>query len=198
MSGMFNPKVAPGGSAIGQQAFGQQLGAAGDLKGQGNQLFQQGQGQLQQSGRYFSTMASGNRGAMTQALSPEISSLNDVYGGTGRTLSRFLRGPEKDVQLGELERNRAGQVGSLFTTGRANANAALTGMGTSAVGTGVGATGAAGSLFGGAARTAQDARVEELKAQQQAGAGFGSLFINLLKLGMAPSTGGASLLMPGG
>lgn len=187
MSSQFNPKVAPGGSAIGQQAFGSQIGAANTLKGQGSQLFGQGQGQLQQSGRYFSTMASGNRGAMAQQVAPEAANINDVYSGTAKTLGRFLRGPEKDVQTAELERNRAGQIGSLFTGGRAGANANLAGMGSSAVGAGVGATGGAGSLFGGAANTAQAAQVEENKQQQQAGQGFGGLFINLLKTFINPA-----------
>lgn len=176
-----NPKVAPGGSAIGQGALAGQNAAAGSLGSQGSQLSAFGTPLLAQSGRYFSTLASGNRGAMTQALSPQIAATNDVYGGTARTLSRFTRGPEKDVQLAENERQRGGAIGSLFGAGRAGANSELANMGATATGQGIGATGASGSLFGNVANTSQAAQIEQNKEQQQSGQGFGGLFFDILK-----------------
>jgi len=176
-----NPKVTPGGSAIGQQALAGQSAQGKQLAGQGTGLFNQGMPQLQQSGKYFSTLAGGNRAAMTQALSPEIESTNAVYGGATKTLSRFLRGPEKDVQLAETERERAGAIGRLFGQGRTAANANLASVGAGNVGAGMQASGAAGSMFGSVARTSQDAQIEQNKEQMQAGQGFGGLLFNVLK-----------------
>lgn len=172
---MGTTSIQPGGGAIGQKALQGQTGAAGALTGQGGSLFGQGQGQLQQSGRYFSTLASGNRAAAGQVLKPEIQSVNDVYGGTARTLSRFLRGPEKDVQMAEGERERAGAVSNLFSSARPAANNALAAMGAGSTSMGLGATAAGGSQFGGVARTSQDAAVESAKLEQQQWQGFGNL-----------------------
>ena len=180
----LSPKIPPGGSAIGQQAFVAQGGAGRNLSGMGSNLAGIGMPALAQSGRYFSTLAGGNRGAMTQALSPEISNISDVYTGAGRSLSRFLRGPEKDVQMGELERNRAGQIGSLLAGGRGAANQSLANFGVAATGAAGSAYSGAGSIFGSQAKTAQDARIAEVQAQEQAGQGFGGLFFNLLKLAL--------------
>ncbi len=208
------PGIIQGGMALGSALFGRksaqgatqrspeetaaltaQTGAANaqtDLArqqtAQGGQLFRQGMPQVQQAGRYFSTLAGGNRGAMTQALSPEISSINDVYGGTARTLSRFLRGPEKDVQGAEAERERAGLIGKLFAGGRGPANAQLGAMGAGQIGAGqaglasaASANASAGGMFGQQVASGQANRYAGANLERDTGADFGGLMFQLLK-----------------
>lgn len=158
-----------------------QTGAANALTQQSGQLSAFGMPLLKQAGGYFSKLAGGNRGVMTQALSPEISSINDVYGGTARTLSRFLRGPEKDVQLAESERERAGQIGRLFGGARIGANTALGGMGEGATGAAASGFGGAGGIFGGQAALGQANRFGGAELERSVGSDFGGLIFNLLK-----------------
>lgn len=144
-------------------------------------LFRQGMPQLQQAGNYFSTLAGGNRAATTQALAPDIEGIQSIYGGTARTLSRFLRGPEKDTQMAELERQRAGQIGSLFRGARPQANANLASLGGSAVTAGQQGTQGAAGIFGQSAQLSQQAGQFASKQSEQAGADFGGLLFQLLK-----------------
>ena len=162
-------------------AIAGQTGAANALTGQGRQLSAQGMPQLQQAGKYFSTLASGNRSAMTQTLAPQIEATNDVYSGTTRSLSRFLRGPEKDLQLAEAERGRAGAVSSLFRSGRANAAGALASMGQSSTGQAAANYGTAGSIFGQQEAAGRANRFGGAELEHQAGSDFGGLVFNLLK-----------------
>lgn len=164
-----------------------QLGLASGLQGVGLPATQQAAG-------YFSKLAGGNRATMTQALAPDISNINSVYGGTARTLSRFLRGPEKDVAMAGAEQQRAGQIGNLFSTARPTANAALAGIGS-------GATGQAGGLFGTAVSQGIASRDLGANITSQAGQGAGGLFMQLLQAyqkGKGTGFGGvAPGMMPG-
>lgn len=191
MGGAFGslPTMSSSGQA-GQEGA---LGSAGMLSGLAGKLSGMGTANLSKAGGYFSSLAGGNRAGMTQALQPDIQNINSVYGGTARTMSRFLRGPERDTQLAETERQRAGQIGSLFSGGRSSANSALAGMGSGEMGAGIGAAGGAGGIFSGLAKQGQDSQFEQAKLQQQAGQGWGGLMFNLLKLaathGMSAAAG---------
>jgi hypothetical protein len=189
MGGMLGG-IQPGGSG-GAGAFKSLGSLGGNLQGTGSTLTGMGTPQLAQAGGYFSSLAGGNRATMTQALSPEISQINSVYGGTARTLSRFLRGPTKDVQMAEGERQRGGQIGSLFASARPQANAALAQLGGQEVGQGIAAQGTAGSLFGTQANLGQQADIANAQLQSQAGQGFGGLLFNLLKTFAKPGAAAA-------
>ncbi len=181
-----------------QRAMAGQTGAASALTGQAQGLSSLGMPALQQSGKYFSTLASGNRSAMTQALSPQIEATNDIYGGTARSLSRFLRGPEKDVQMAEGERNRAGAVSSLFRSGRNTAANSLAAFGSGLTGQAAANTGAAGSIFGQQEAAGRANRFGNADLTHQAGSDFGGLIFNLLKnySGKSGSTSGGGGVLP--
>jgi hypothetical protein len=167
-------KSSPGQTAAGTQLAGnaaQQGAIAGPALGQ--------------AAGYFGQLAGGNRATMTQALAPQITATNDVYGGTARTLARFTRGPTQQVQMAESERERGGQIGSLFSTARTGANQALAGIGQGAFSGSTAAAGGAGGVFG--QQTSQALQGEQMG--MQAGAGFGNLLFNLLKM-YKPGGGG--------
>ena len=144
---------------------------------------------LSQASGYFSKLASGNRATMTQALAPQISDINSIYGGTARTLARFTRGPTAQVAQAGAEQQRAGQLGSLFSTARTGANAELAGIGQSALGGSTNAAAGAGGVFGQQAGQALQAGIAGGNFGMQAGQGIGNLMFNLLKA-YKPGSGG--------
>lgn len=163
-------------------ATGAQTTAATGLANTGSQLTGQGMPQIQQAGRYFSTLANGNQAAQAQALAPDVENIQRVYGGTAKTLSRFLRGPERDTQMADLERERAGQIGSLFRNSRPQANANLAQFGGASVDAGMGATGQAANIFGSQANRGMEDRYRGADLSRQAGSDFGGLIFNMLRM----------------
>src|ERR1019366_3280321 len=151
--------VSAGGGAVGQSALGAQTGIANNLSSTGAGMVGTGQQQLGSAGKYFSTLASGNRAATATALAPAVGNINSVYGGTARTLNRFTRGPDKTVQMAETERERAGQVSSLFRDAPGQANQALATLGANNTSMGIGAQGTAAGIFGGQAGLSQNAQI---------------------------------------
>jgi hypothetical protein len=193
LASYFGGRAAAGGAATPgpqeQAALNAQTRAGTALGGQGAALGGMGLAAQQQGLGYFSSLASGNRGAMQQALSPQIQQLNQTYGGTRRTLARFLRGPERDYQLGELERERSGGVASLFANARPNAVGQLLNYGGQMTGQGISALGGAGGIFGGQAAQLAYNRLSGAELQRQAGMDVGGLVFQLLK-GLKPGGGG--------
>jgi hypothetical protein len=149
---------------------------------------------LGQAAGYFSKLAGGNRATMTQALAPQISDINSVYGGTARTLARFTRGPTAQVAQAGAEQQRAGQIGSMFSTARTGANAELAGIGQGALTGSTSAAAGAGGVFGQQAGQALQAGVAGGNMEMQAGAGIGNLLFNLMKAGKGTAGGGMTNL----
>ncbi|HEY9016317.1 MAG TPA: hypothetical protein VIM84_14785 [Gemmatimonadales bacterium] len=182
-----------------QQGYQRELAGQGrELTQTGRTLTQYGLPQLQQATGYFSKLASGGRGVTNQVLAPETERLNAVYGGTQRTLSRFLRGPDRDYQMGELARERAGAIGGLARDARQAGVAGLVNLGQYGVEAGRGFAGAGANAMSGAAGIASNvasqagnARIAGADLQRQAGADIGGLVFQLLK-GMSGRAGGRS------
>ena len=158
-----------------------QTNASNQLITQGQQLTNFGLPKLQQAGNYFSTLMGGNRAALQQQLAPDVANINDVYGGTQRTLARFLRGPDRDYQMGELSRQRAGAIGSLFTGARDRAAGTVLNLGQYGVGQGTNALGAAAGVSNAAGQSAFQNRAYGNQITQQAGAGTAQLLFSLLQ-----------------
>jgi hypothetical protein len=69
---------------------------------------------LESALKYYTNLAGGNRGAIMSAIAPQIQDIQRSYLGSERGLmSRLAPGPVRDVQLGELYRQRAGDIGRL-------------------------------------------------------------------------------------
>lgn len=164
-----------------QQAQTGQLGAADTQGAMGGKLFAQGMPQTQQAGSYFSSLAGGNRAQMTQALAPDIQNINDVYGGTASALSRFTRGPERSVQMGEAERERSGKIASLFSSGRFGANQQLAQMGAQSTGQAGGLFSAASAGYGNVGQRGMQNRYLGEGVQRQAGQDTGNALFGILQ-----------------
>lgn len=175
-----------------------QTDASNELSTSGRDLTAYGMPKLQQAGNYFSTLAGGNRAATTQALAPEVEQINDVYGGTQRTLARFLRGPDRDYQMGELSRQRAGSIGSLFTGARERGVAGLVRLGEFGVGQGTALKQGAAGIAGDVADRAMRNRYGGAELERSAGADTAGLIFQLLRSGAFKwGKGGGSSGLPG-
>lgn len=199
MSSRKTSKLSP----VEQHAQQTQVGAADSLSQQGTQLSQYGMPKLQQAGSYFSKLAAGDRGTTSQALAPDVEHINATYGGTQRTLQRFLRGADRDYQTGELARQRAGAIGSLFTGARARGTEGLVNLGQYGVSQGASALGGAAGVAGNVGAAGMQNRFAGANLQRQAGSDTASLIFQLLKSGAfkwgaaGGGAGGAGMTAPG-
>ncbi len=99
---------------------------------------------------YYSTLLNGNKAAVSQAIAPQVGQLSDTYRGAQRGLEQSgVQGPGRDYALGELNRQRAGQIGQLSVGVQPNAAASLGQLGLSGMGQGTGAAATSGGLFNG-------------------------------------------------
>lgn len=193
--GIASYKAAKAASRVSPQeqaALDAQKNASDQLAASGQQLTNTGLPQLQQAGKYFSTLMGGNRAALQQQLAPDVANLNDVYGGTQRTLSRFLKGPDRDYQMGELSRQRAGAIGSLFTGARDRGAAGLLSLGQYGVSQGTSALSGAAGIAGNAGQSLFQNRAYGNQITGQAGASTAQLLFSLLQSYLMQRGGGGS------
>lgn len=182
----------------GGQAAGSALAGQGtNLFGTGTGMMTTGQQTLAQPTNYYQKLLGGNRALQTQAISAPRGAISDVYRGAERSLEKGgVRGAERDVQQGELSRQRAGQISSLITGVQPSAAQALTGIGQQQVqsgagiaGQGVGATGQSGNLFAALLGQGAQNRMYARQEGEKAGGGFGSILFDILK-GVGSKGGG--------
>lgn len=199
-STLLGRKAASGATRMSNEesaALTSQTRAANTLQDQSSSLFRTALPQIQQGSRYFSALAGGNRSVMQQTLAPEVEGINATYGGTRRSLARFLRGPDRDYQMGELERERAGKVASLFRDVRGNANQRLLEHGDQLMGIGQAGVGTAAGIQSGAQNSLFRNRMAGAQMEEQAGSDMGSLFFELLKsYGGGGAKAGTPKLLP--
>lgn len=122
---------------------------AGKQSGIGESLLSGFAPQMQQAASYYGTLLKGNRAAMTEAVAPAIGSISDTYRGASRALDASnLRGAQKDVATGDLARQRAGSISSLFTGVQPMAADALSKIGGQGLAIGGNILSGAGALYG--------------------------------------------------
>lgn len=164
-----------------QQATTAQQGIATDFTGFGRNFLRQAQPGFDRAQSYFTRLATGDRATMGAELAPDISAINDVYSGAARSMSRFLRGPEKDVQTAELERERTGKIASLFRDARPNAVARLLDFSTGQANMGTGLLRSSASIYGGIADRATMNRLGAEQDEADAGEAFGTTLSDLFR-----------------
>ncbi len=196
---------------------------AGKLSQTGDRLLGQGTNDLSRVSEYWRPQLSGDRGAISAALAPDIAGINDVYRGAGRSLDRSpVRGAQRDQQAGELRRQQAGQIALLPSQQRAKAAEAMSGLGSQFLGTGAGLLGqgaqtygqagqAFASVYGGERGAATSGQAQMLQQGQQNNQAFqtgaGNMFNSVLDYyakrpagsgGIIPSTHFGTGSLPGG
>jgi hypothetical protein len=126
------------------------------LGDQSQALFQQGMPYVSQVGGYYQSLLNGSRGALGQAIQPQVSALRDVYAGANRGIEQQgIRGGAADYARSNLNRQMAGQIGDLIPQARAGAAQNLGALGanlvsgaTTAANAGSNAAQGAGSIYG--------------------------------------------------
>jgi hypothetical protein len=75
---------------------------------------------------YYTTLMSGDRSAVSEALAPQINATNRAYDNANRTAAEFApRGGGQASGIEALQTKQAGDVGSLFNTARSTGAAGL-------------------------------------------------------------------------
>jgi hypothetical protein len=156
-------KALQGGQQTGQES----LDTAGGLMKQGRPM-------IDDAGSYYKTLLHGNRAAMGLATAAPRAAITDAYRGADRGLQQSgLRGAAKDVQSGEMQRQRAGQIAGLTTGVQPAAAEALGNLGTETTRTATPLYNTAGNVFtnllGQGAGNREYARGEGTKAAEQVG-----------------------------
>ncbi len=144
---------------------------------------------LTETSDYYRKLLHGDKGAMTTALQPEITSITELARGAERGLERGPAGPQRDVAKAELGRQKVGQIGSLFPQARAAGAAGLSNIGSLAMG---GASNAASVYQNLTSGMRDDARFRAAE-QGQLGEGVGTLLTDFYKAWQSsqkPSGGG--------
>lgn len=159
-------------------------GTAGTLRGTGSSLIATGQETQQPATSYYDTLLRGNRGRMAQATAAPRAAITDVYRGAERSVERSgVQGAAKDVQMGELNRQRASQIAGLTTGVQPAAAEALTGIGQTQTQQGAPMLGQAGSIYsnllGQGAANREYGRAEGEKA----GTGIGGFLFDVMNAG---------------
>jgi hypothetical protein len=103
---------------------------------------------LRDAGSYYQTLLKGNRAAMSQAVAPSRAALTDTYRGANRALEQSgVRGAARDVQRGELNRQRASGLAGLVTGVQPKAAEALGNLGVEGTRAAAPLYGTAGSIY---------------------------------------------------
>lgn len=179
-----------------------QQGGAGLIK-QGQATTQSGLNTLQQPTDYWSKLLGGNRASMAQATAGARGSITDVYRGAERGIERSgVRGAARDVQKGELNRDRAGKIAGLTTGVQPAAADALTnigsgvaGLGSQLTGQGGAMTSSSGSIFQSLLGQGMENRKYGRQEGEKAGSGIGGFLFDIIR-GIAgkkwPGAGGGA------
>lgn len=146
-------------AALGNRKTGAEKGMEGMLsqyQGLSNQIGSFAQKQhtmaepaLSKALGYYTQLASGNRAQIGQAIAPDMAAAGEVYKGAERGLeARTAPGPTRDRQMGEMARQKAGQMALMPMQARSGAYGNLATMGQNLNNNILGAYNAMGSNLG--------------------------------------------------
>jgi hypothetical protein len=178
---------------------------AGQQAGNSQQLFNLAEPGLQTAENYYSTLASGDPGAIMRAIAPTAQAANQAaQGASSNIMANAPAGGEKNLALEQVDVNRGAQIASTAsgaTTGAPNALATLAGQGigesTAAAGTGISGLSAGASALsslGGLQLQGQQLQMEQ--KGQELGA-FGGLAGDASQLGTGAMQKGGDLALAG-
>jgi hypothetical protein len=185
-TGVYAAKKQANAAAAAQSSADQQAAFANRLalsqEDRSKQLFNTGFPAAQKTAGFYSTLLSGNRGAMSNATAAPRAAINEQFRGAAAGLDRSgLRGGARDTAMAELSRDRAGRVAGLTSGVQPAAAEALGNLGTSLMaGSGTAASGA-GGLFSNLAGLSQQRAFYQDQQANESYRNLGSIFFNLLQ-----------------
>lgn len=144
---------------------------------------------------YYTSLASGNRGALNAAMAPEMASMTDTYRGATTALNKIAPGAQRDKALSDLIRQRAGQAGMMPMQARAGAVGQLGGLGTSVNNSANGLLGSASGIFSGMGSLANSMNQTQQQINQgwqSFGSNIGTTFLPMILNSLKGGGGGSS------
>lgn len=161
-------------------SLGGAMGAAGDLRGTGQSILNESRPYIAQPASYYQTLLRGNRAAMANATSAPRADINATYRGAQSNIARAgLRGAARDVQAGQLNRDRATSVAKLTTGVQPYAADALGKLGTQQQGIGVQAGIGAGNIYANLLNQGERNRAAAMAEGGETGKAAGKLLADL-------------------
>lgn len=162
-----------------------QTGLANQQAEQGSSLFRTAMPGIQSTLKYYQTLANGGRAARMGAVANEAEDVAGAYTGADNALLRSnLRGGERDAQLAENSRAKAGQVARLVTGVRPQASNALLGGSMGLLDAAGGNQRSAGGMFGTLLGNSTGNRLQGNAIGSQTGSALtgqlGKLFANIM------------------
>lgn len=140
-----------------KQIMGQQSGLANEIGSFARGQSTMAQPALSKAMQYYTTLATGNRGAIDAQLASERAQTVDTYAGAEKGLiNHTAAGPSRDRAIADLYKQRAGQLGIMPFQARQNAVGQLGSMGQSLAGNAIRGYEGAGSALTGASNTGEN------------------------------------------
>lgn len=165
-------------------------GAGGELAKTGADLTSTGMQTTAPATNYYQALLHGNRALQSQATAAPRAGITDVYSGAQRGLEQSgVRGAQKDVATGELQRQKAGQIASLVTGVQPAAAAALTQTGLEQSQQGGARTAGAGNLYQNLLGQGAQNRRYGREEGEKAGQGMGGFLFDILSGTMGKKAG---------
>lgn len=157
-------------------------GNADELAGNSRQLFSQAMPAVQQSLDYYKNLlGAGGRKGLYAAVAPAAGTIAESYRGATQSLTKNLRGGERDMGLAELKRQQVGDTARLVSGVQPGAAAALGSMGGSLVGEAQSGFARAGGIYGGLAGQ-PNATALALRSGSDSASSMGALLARLMSL----------------
>ena len=174
-----------------QQAAQQQMAQSG-------QLFNMGAPLVNQGATYYQKLLRGDRAALRSATSPEANEVTDIYRGAENSIRRSnLTGANRDRQMGELARERAGRIASLVPIARRAAAEQVTGLGQNLVQGGQSGLNAASGALGNVSQQNSQNQQDSDTRWGNYGKSLGGLITDVYKAWPRGGSGGGGVGKPG-
>ena len=176
-------QLAEGQLAQQQGVLDQQTALSKRLGGYAADSYEMSKPALQQAMNYYRTVANGSRSAINETNAPQIAQVQDIYKGAAGNIPYQMRGPQKDMALADLNRQKAGQLSMMPIQAKQNGVTNLANLGVQGMGLAGNFSGAqTGALSGqsGSLNTMFGIQNDAMKAQNAAYSKIGENMGNML------------------
>lgn len=138
------------------------------MSGEGAGLYNVSNPTFARANQYYANILSGDKGAVSQALAPEIGAISDITSGRQKAIeSGSLRGGARDAALSAAGQEGASSMANLVPGARANAAQAGGALSLAGIQAGSQNLNAAGSMYSGLAGMGQQDRQFGISAEMQ-------------------------------
>lgn len=169
-----------------QGLMGQQSGLANTMSDIAKKQYTLAQPALSKAMNYYSTLATGGRGAVNSMLAPQMAQMTDTYKGAQTGMeSKMAPGPGRDRAMADMFRQKAGQISMMPMQARQMGVQGMATMGQDRMNSSMDAFRGAGSALTGASQSgsaASNIGMNALGASNQQFGSFNDMGRNLMQM----------------